>query len=157
MACSLITGSAFGTQENKKFTFSKSVNFHAGVNSIELLSVNMGLPVCFLILFLTRWIKDSIWASSFITPTQFVSFPYQEHRPPFWNMEHRSPRTCFLARARTWYTRLVMAKMVIQGSWFCVCYYLFPSSTKNIGWETYPFYFSLGWNERRSHGLIFTK
>ncbi|XP_047982529.1 beta-galactosidase 3-like [Salvia hispanica] len=37
-------GSAFGTQENKKFTFSKSVNFHAGVNSIELLSVNMGLP-----------------------------------------------------------------------------------------------------------------
>ncbi|KAG6432902.1 hypothetical protein SASPL_104492 [Salvia splendens] len=37
-------GSAFGTQENKKFTFSKSANFHAGVNSIELLSVNMGLP-----------------------------------------------------------------------------------------------------------------
>ncbi|KAG6436226.1 hypothetical protein SASPL_101111 [Salvia splendens] len=37
-------GSAFGTRENKKFTFSKSVNFHAGVNSIELLSVNMGLP-----------------------------------------------------------------------------------------------------------------
>ncbi|KAL1544226.1 Beta-galactosidase 3 [Salvia divinorum] len=37
-------GSAFGTQENKQFTFSKSVNFHAGVNSIELLSVNMGLP-----------------------------------------------------------------------------------------------------------------
>ncbi|KAG6383355.1 hypothetical protein SASPL_156895 [Salvia splendens] len=38
-------GSAFGTQENKKFTFSKSANFHAGVNSVALLSVNVGLPV----------------------------------------------------------------------------------------------------------------
>ncbi|XP_047970770.1 beta-galactosidase 3-like [Salvia hispanica] len=39
-----LLGSAFGTQENRKFTFSKSANFHAGVNSVALLSVNVGLP-----------------------------------------------------------------------------------------------------------------
>lgn len=42
---SVITGSAFGTQQNRKFTFTKAVNLHAGINNIALLSVAVGLPV----------------------------------------------------------------------------------------------------------------
>ncbi|PIN14033.1 Beta-galactosidase [Handroanthus impetiginosus] len=38
------SGSAFGTHENTKFTFTKAVNLHAGLNSIALLSVAVGLP-----------------------------------------------------------------------------------------------------------------
>lgn len=39
-----LSGSAYGTKDNRKFTFTKSVNLHAGVNSIALLSVAVGLP-----------------------------------------------------------------------------------------------------------------
>lgn len=39
-----LAGSAYGTKDNRKFTFTKSVNLHAGVNSIALLSVAVGLP-----------------------------------------------------------------------------------------------------------------
>ncbi|KAI3448012.1 hypothetical protein Pfo_004677 [Paulownia fortunei] len=39
-----LSGSAFGTQENTKFTFTRAVNLHSGINSIALLSVAVGLP-----------------------------------------------------------------------------------------------------------------
>ena len=38
-------GSAFGTRENRKFTYTGKVNLRAGKNKIALLSVAMGLPV----------------------------------------------------------------------------------------------------------------
>ncbi|XP_027112186.1 beta-galactosidase 3 [Coffea arabica] len=39
-----LSGSAFGTSENKIFTFTGGINLHAGVNKISLLSVAVGLP-----------------------------------------------------------------------------------------------------------------
>ncbi|KAL8553130.1 hypothetical protein ACS0TY_001690 [Phlomoides rotata] len=39
-----LLGSSFGTPENRKSTFTKSVNLHAGINSIALLSAAVGLP-----------------------------------------------------------------------------------------------------------------
>lgn len=44
-----ITGSAFGTRQNRRFTYAGEVNLHAGTNRIALLSVAVGLPVSFLI------------------------------------------------------------------------------------------------------------
>ncbi|CDP01954.1 unnamed protein product [Coffea canephora] len=38
------SGSAFGTRENRRFTFKEKVNLHAGTNKIALLSVAVGLP-----------------------------------------------------------------------------------------------------------------
>ncbi|KAI8533039.1 hypothetical protein RHMOL_Rhmol11G0265200 [Rhododendron molle] len=40
-----LSGSAFGSRENRKFTFTGKVNLHAGRNTISLLSVAVGLPV----------------------------------------------------------------------------------------------------------------
>lgn len=40
------TGSAYGTREDRKFTFKGPVSLHAGMNRIALLSVAVGLPVC---------------------------------------------------------------------------------------------------------------
>ncbi|KAL6345256.1 hypothetical protein AAG906_015739 [Vitis piasezkii] len=39
-----LTGSAFGTREYRRFTFTEKVNLHAGTNTIALLSVAVGLP-----------------------------------------------------------------------------------------------------------------
>ncbi|KAL3515131.1 hypothetical protein ACH5RR_022033 [Cinchona calisaya] len=39
-----LSGSAFGTKANKKFTFTGGINLQAGVNKISLLSVAVGLP-----------------------------------------------------------------------------------------------------------------
>ncbi|XP_073065657.1 beta-galactosidase 3-like [Primulina eburnea] len=39
-----LSGSAYGTRGNWKVTFSSNVNFHAGMNTIALLSVAVGLP-----------------------------------------------------------------------------------------------------------------
>ncbi|KAL2460097.1 Beta-galactosidase 3 [Abeliophyllum distichum] len=39
-----LSGSAFGTREYKKFTYTAGVNLRAGVNRISLLSVAVGLP-----------------------------------------------------------------------------------------------------------------
>lgn len=39
-----LTGSSFGTRENRRFTFKGKVNLHAGSNRIALLSVAVGLP-----------------------------------------------------------------------------------------------------------------
>ncbi|XP_027178632.1 beta-galactosidase 3 [Coffea eugenioides] len=39
-----LSGSAFGTRENRRFTFKEKVNLHAGTNKIALLSVAVGLP-----------------------------------------------------------------------------------------------------------------
>lgn len=41
----IILGSAFGTRENRRFTYTGKVNLHAGMNRIALLSVAVGLPV----------------------------------------------------------------------------------------------------------------
>lgn len=38
-------GSAFGTRENRKFSFSSPVHLRGGANRIALLSVAVGLPV----------------------------------------------------------------------------------------------------------------
>lgn len=43
-----ITGSAFGTRENRRFTFSGPANLRAGINKIALLSIAIGLPVSLL-------------------------------------------------------------------------------------------------------------
>uniref|UniRef100_A0A2P2LAR4 beta-galactosidase n=1 Tax=Rhizophora mucronata TaxID=61149 RepID=A0A2P2LAR4_RHIMU len=43
-----LSGSAFGTRENRRFTYAGKVNLHAGKNQIALLSVAVGLPVRFL-------------------------------------------------------------------------------------------------------------
>ena len=40
-----LIGSAFGTRENRRFTFTGKVNLRAGTNRIALLSVAVGLPV----------------------------------------------------------------------------------------------------------------
>ncbi|CAL5329038.1 unnamed protein product [Camellia sinensis] len=39
-----LSGSAFGTRKNRKFTFTANANLHAGTNRISLLSVTVGLP-----------------------------------------------------------------------------------------------------------------
>ncbi|KAM7516183.1 hypothetical protein LguiA_005766 [Lonicera macranthoides] len=39
-----LSGSAFGTRENRRFLFTGKVNLHAGTNRIALLSVAVGLP-----------------------------------------------------------------------------------------------------------------
>uniref|UniRef100_A0A2P2LAY3 Beta-galactosidase n=1 Tax=Rhizophora mucronata TaxID=61149 RepID=A0A2P2LAY3_RHIMU len=39
-----LSGSAFGTRENRRFTYAGKVNLHAGKNQIALLSVAVGLP-----------------------------------------------------------------------------------------------------------------
>ncbi|GAB4848513.1 Beta-galactosidase 3 [Ancistrocladus abbreviatus] len=39
-----LIGSAFGTRENRRFTFTEKVNLHAGTNKIALLSIAVGLP-----------------------------------------------------------------------------------------------------------------
>ncbi|KAG8364348.1 hypothetical protein BUALT_Bualt19G0119500 [Buddleja alternifolia] len=39
-----LSGSAFGTRANTKFTYTSNVNLHAGMNTIALLSVAVGLP-----------------------------------------------------------------------------------------------------------------
>ncbi|KAK2990447.1 hypothetical protein RJ640_011195, partial [Escallonia rubra] len=39
-----LSGYAFGTRENRRFTFTGKVNLHAGTNRIALLSVAVGLP-----------------------------------------------------------------------------------------------------------------
>nr|QSM07469.1 beta-galactosidase 3 [Ipomoea batatas] len=39
-----LSGSAFGTRQNRRFTFKGKVNFRAGTNKIALLSVAVGLP-----------------------------------------------------------------------------------------------------------------
>ncbi|XP_051132735.1 beta-galactosidase 5-like [Andrographis paniculata] len=39
-----LLGSAFGTRENRRFSLTRAVNLHAGINSIALLSVAVGLP-----------------------------------------------------------------------------------------------------------------
>ncbi|GMH25176.1 hypothetical protein Nepgr_027019 [Nepenthes gracilis] len=39
-----LIGSAYGTRENRKFTFREKINLHAGTNDIALLSVAVGLP-----------------------------------------------------------------------------------------------------------------
>ncbi|TYI88858.1 hypothetical protein E1A91_D03G011900v1 [Gossypium mustelinum] len=39
-----LSGSAFGTRENRRFTFTGKVNLRAGTNKIALLSVAVGLP-----------------------------------------------------------------------------------------------------------------
>lgn len=41
----LITGSAFGTREDRQITFTGPVNLRAGTNRISLLSIAVGLPV----------------------------------------------------------------------------------------------------------------
>ncbi|KAG9142515.1 hypothetical protein Leryth_017016 [Lithospermum erythrorhizon] len=38
-----LSGSAFGTPENRKFSFTRGVSLHAGVNKVSLLSVTVGL------------------------------------------------------------------------------------------------------------------
>ncbi|KAL6977561.1 Beta-galactosidase 3 [Sarracenia purpurea var. burkii] len=40
-----LSGSAFGTRENRRFTLTEKVNLRAGTNRIALLSVAVGLPV----------------------------------------------------------------------------------------------------------------
>lgn len=39
-----LSGSAFGTRENRRFTYKGKINLHAGTNRIALLSVAVGLP-----------------------------------------------------------------------------------------------------------------
>ncbi|CAO2826312.1 unnamed protein product [Amaranthus hypochondriacus] len=39
-----LSGSAFGTREDRRFTFRGPINLHAGMNRISLLSVAVGLP-----------------------------------------------------------------------------------------------------------------
>jgi hypothetical protein len=40
-----MAGSAHGTREQRRFTFTEDMKFHAGKNRISLLSVAVGLPV----------------------------------------------------------------------------------------------------------------
>lgn len=39
-----LSGSAYGTRENRRFTFTGNVNLHAGTNKLSLLSIAVGLP-----------------------------------------------------------------------------------------------------------------
>ena len=55
----MITGSASGTRENRRFTYTGKVNLRAGTNRIALLSVAVGLPVSLSpqpLLFCKSWI-----------------------------------------------------------------------------------------------------
>ena len=52
----IATGSAHGTRQNKRFTYSGEVNLRAGSNRIALLSVAMGLPVRSLNAFLSLYL-----------------------------------------------------------------------------------------------------
>lgn len=45
-----IPGSAFGTRQNRRFTYKGKINLHSGTNRIALLSVAVGLPVSILFL-----------------------------------------------------------------------------------------------------------
>lgn len=42
----LLAGTSYGSLEFPKLTFSKGVNLRAGINTITLLSIAVGLPVC---------------------------------------------------------------------------------------------------------------
>jgi hypothetical protein len=42
-------GSAYGTREDRRISYSGNANLRAGTNKIALLSVACGLPVCHLI------------------------------------------------------------------------------------------------------------
>lgn len=42
-------GSAYGSLQYQRFTFTGNVNLHAGLNKISLLSIVVGLPVSSLI------------------------------------------------------------------------------------------------------------
>ncbi|XP_052881334.1 beta-galactosidase 5-like [Gossypium arboreum] len=39
-----LSGSAFGTQQKRKFSFTKNINLHPGENKISILSIAVGLP-----------------------------------------------------------------------------------------------------------------
>lgn len=46
----VVLGSAHGTREQRRFTFTGNVKLHAGKNRISLLSIAVGLPVSILML-----------------------------------------------------------------------------------------------------------
>lgn len=50
----IIAGTAYGSLDNPKLTFSQGVNLRAGINKISLLSIAVGLPVRFLSLSLSH-------------------------------------------------------------------------------------------------------
>ncbi|XVF01053.1 hypothetical protein REPUB_Repub04eG0054500 [Reevesia pubescens] len=39
-----LSGSAFGTRQNRRFTFTENINLHPGMNIISILSITVGLP-----------------------------------------------------------------------------------------------------------------
>ncbi|XP_021286017.1 beta-galactosidase 3-like [Herrania umbratica] len=39
-----LSGSAFGTRQNRRFTFTENINLHPGMNKISILSIAVGLP-----------------------------------------------------------------------------------------------------------------
>ncbi|XWS62745.1 hypothetical protein CRYUN_Cryun06bG0037200 [Craigia yunnanensis] len=39
-----LSGSAFGTRQNRRFTFTENINLHPGTNKISILSIAVGLP-----------------------------------------------------------------------------------------------------------------
>lgn len=53
----VIIGSAFGTREQRQFTFTGPVNLHAGTNRIALLSIAVGLPVSTMTLSVKSFVK----------------------------------------------------------------------------------------------------
>lgn len=50
-------GSAYGTREKRRFTFTGNVNLHSGTNKLSLLSIAVGLAVSSLFLMsIKNWI-----------------------------------------------------------------------------------------------------
>ncbi|KAK9164253.1 hypothetical protein Syun_005155 [Stephania yunnanensis] len=56
-----LSGSGYGSRENRRFTFSGKVNLHAGTNRIALLSITAGLPVTSFPIFYNSFFSSWFW------------------------------------------------------------------------------------------------
>lgn len=80
--CAWTIGSAYGTRENRRFTFTGNVNLHAGTNKLSLLSIAVGLPVSSLFLMSTvknlnkSELRIETWVPIFLkhSKQEFVSY-----------------------------------------------------------------------------------
>ena len=135
------TGSAFGTRQNRRFTYRGKINLHSGANRIALLSVAVGLPVSLLLLFSSAncfFFVSLILIHLFLKP--------EECGWTLWVMEYWNLGTSGFARVVSRETWSVMAKMDLPGV------LSFPSDSSSLSVSTFQLYNSVfirwGWKEK---------
>lgn len=136
------TGSAFGTRQNRRFTYRGKINLHSGANRIALLSVAVGLPVSLLLLFSSAncfFFVSLILIHLFLKP--------EECGWTLWVMEYWNLGTSGFARVVSRETWSVMAKMDLPG----VLSFPSDSSLSRFPHFSCLTLFSSGGVERRSY------